>query len=353
MGQRVIIVGGGVIGAAAAFRLAATGAKVTVIDAGGGATSASFGWINASFYHGEDHFRLRLAGMHAYERLARDLNVPVARCGCLSWEFSGAVLDETFAELTALAYPVSILDAEAVRELEPRLANVPERTLYFPAEQAAEPSELVRALLMASGAQIVTGVRVTGLATRGDQITGVITQTGVLNADEVLVVAGTGTSGIVAEVGVAIPMLDRPAYVLETRPVDPILSHILATKAGEVRQRPDGVLVMPTSVSHQSDGTERLTMSPPEAAASALARLRSVFPDQDLDWARVSRAERPVPGDQLPVVGRVRQGLSVAVMHSGLTLAAVMGEMLAQEISHGPTNETQSLLSSFRPERFV
>ena len=59
---------------------------------------------------------------------------------------------------------------------------------------------------------------------------------------------------------------------------------------------------------------------------------------------------RPVPGDGLPVVGQGPiQGLWIAVMHSGATLAPVVAELLAEEITGGPKSP---LLAHFRPARF-
>jgi D-hydroxyproline dehydrogenase subunit beta len=52
----------------------------------------------------------------------------------------------------------------------------------------------------------------------------------------------------------------------------------------------------------------------------------------------------------LPVVGQgPLAGLWIAVMHSGATLAPVVAELLADEISAG-TNSP--LLADFRPARF-
>ena len=66
--MKVVIVGGGIIGAALARYLVGQGADVLVINAGGGATAASFGWVNASFYLNEDRFRLRAEGIAAWRR---------------------------------------------------------------------------------------------------------------------------------------------------------------------------------------------------------------------------------------------------------------------------------------------
>ncbi|GAB1363672.1 hypothetical protein MASR1M32_29080 [Rhodobacter sp.] len=59
-------------------------------------------------------------------------------------------------------------------------------------------------------------------------------------------------------------------------------------------------------------------------------------------------AFRPVPGDGLPVIGAARPGLWLAVMHSGATLAAITGEVVAEEIDGGES----ALLAEFRPGRF-
>ena len=66
MAQKVMVIGAGILGAATAYELQKAGSDVTVIDSGqGGATQASFGWINASFYLDADHFRLRQQSLAA------------------------------------------------------------------------------------------------------------------------------------------------------------------------------------------------------------------------------------------------------------------------------------------------
>jgi D-hydroxyproline dehydrogenase subunit beta len=58
-----------------------------------------------------------------------------------------------------------------------------------------------------------------------------------------------------------------------------------------------------------------------------------------------------VPGDGLPVVGQgPLPGLWIAVMHSGATLAPIVAELLADEMTGGPDSP---LLAEFRPARFA
>ena len=59
-----------------------------------------------------------------------------------------------------------------------------------------------------------------------------------------------------------------------------------------------------------------------------------------------------MPTDGFPVVGNIEgyKGVFVAVMHSGVTLAPLIGRLLASEMLK---NSKNPLLDSFRPSRFV
>ena len=138
MGQRIAIIGAGIVGAAIAYRLAEAGQNVTVIEAGApasGASGRSFGWINASFFADEAHFKLRSEGIAAWRRLSMpDVRWP----GCLWFEDEGAGFDQMAAALFEMGYPVERLDGEAVALAEPGLATPPSRALRFAGEGVGE-----------------------------------------------------------------------------------------------------------------------------------------------------------------------------------------------------------------------
>ena len=84
-----------------------------------------------------------------------------------------------------------------------------------------------------------------------------------------------------------------------------------------------------------------------------IARIRQKLRGQpDVQLAQVKLGERPVPMDGLPVVGAVPgvPGVFVAVMHSGVTLGPLIGQLLAKEILQG---RSSPLMSSFRASRFA
>ena len=169
--MKVIVVGAGIIGASVAFHLARRGARVTLVEAAlpaGAASGRSFGWLNASFYLGADHYRLRLAGLEAWARLERDLGgLGLRWTGCLWWEEAGVDFDRVEGELAAFGYPCLRLTSNEVRRLEPALAKPPRDSLLLPGEGAVDLAQATGRLIDAAlglGADLCCGVPVQGIA---------------------------------------------------------------------------------------------------------------------------------------------------------------------------------------------
>jgi len=354
--QHIVIIGAGIIGAAIACNLQSASTQVTIVDAGNAnATNASFGWINASFFANDHHFALRQEGMKAYGRLPSDLELPINWSGCLCWENEGAALDAQYEELVELGYDVKLIDAQEFARLEPNVPDVPERSLYFNGEAAADSGELAKALLLnavKNGARHIAGTQVTDFKRDGKKVVGVETTAGAISSDDVVIAAGTSTGNLASMLGVQVPMLDRPGLMIRTKPIRPFLEHVLVSETGEVRQLPDGSVIMPAAVGHQGDTATHITGNVHEHADQAMGRLRNLLPNADLELAQMTLAYRPVPQDGLPVVGRILDGAYVATLHSGITLAALMGELIASELSNEVSHKTEKWLSLYRPKRF-
>jgi glycine/D-amino acid oxidase-like deaminating enzyme len=350
---QTLIIGAGITGATLAFQLSRRGEGVTLISThaeGGLASAASFGWLNASFFLNQPHFHLRHEGLAAHHRLKEALPaVPTTFQGCLWYEATGPAQEETAFDLATLGYKVATLTKAEIAARLPALGPVPDSALFFPEEGVANPADLARALIAASGAQVIRATVSAVIETQG-KATGVLTDIGPLTADRVILATGTGTPAVLQPFGYTLPMLQRPGLMIATNPLPPICPVILATPDQEVHQDAQGHLIAPASAGHQSDHAEALGAFPVVVNAT-LQRLRTLFPGQDIHFARQAMALRPVPGDGLPVVGQgPLTGLWIAVMHSGATLAPVVAELLAEEITGGPESP---LLAEFRPTRFA
>ncbi|MEL6958303.1 MAG: FAD-dependent oxidoreductase [Pseudomonadota bacterium] len=353
--MRVVVVGAGIMGASIAWHLTRSGAEVIVVGSGAPAASAaSFGWINASFFHDAAHHRLRAEGLSAHRRLLDALpDVPLSFPGALWWEAQGADLQAFKDQLSALDYPVAALQRAEVQTLEPAIAGLPEEALLFHTEGVADPGRVASDLIRQSGAKMIRGVRVTGI-TGARSVTAVETEIGPIAADKVVVAAGNGAPDILRSVGITLPMLRRPGVMVMTKPVTARLSHTLVTPHGELRQLPDGRLMASAVANHQGDDSEDVIETPEAIAARVLAWLDPMIRDERVEWDEVTLAHRPVPQDGLPVIGSAGpEGLHVAVMHSGVTLAAIAGEVTAAQVLGTATNAQMALVAPYGPERFV
>jgi glycine/D-amino acid oxidase-like deaminating enzyme len=353
MQPHILILGAGITGAALAYRLTQRGARVTVLEAGlpaRAASGGSFGWINASFFLSDAHFHLRHAAMAAHPALAVELGLDPAPQGCLWYEAEGPEFDQMQDRLTGLGYPLRRLERAKIAVLEPHLAHPPDRALLFPTEGAVDLAALTERLIAAAtagGARLLAGTAALALTEGQGRVTGARIADGAIAADHTILATGTGTPALLAPLGLTLPMLPRPGALFQSQPLPPLLTHILATPEQEVRQDAAGRLIAPAAAQHQSDAAEHLP-EPGAMTAATLARLQALFPQAEIREGCLIRSERPVPGDGLPAVGAVLPGLSMAVMHSGATLAPHVADLLTAEVLGQGDSPA---LAPFRPAR--
>ena len=99
---------------------------------------------------------------------------------------------------------------------------------------------------------ILTGVEVTGLRRDSNNRVGSVqTTAGDIEADVVVVAAGTATTAVAALAGVSVPQAESPGVVIRTSPMPPLLHNVPVVYAPpledgrreiHLRQCPDGRL---------------------------------------------------------------------------------------------------------------
>ena len=90
----------------------------------------------------------------------------------------------------------------------------------------------------------------------------------------------------------------------------------------------------------------------PEGARETLAAAQTILPGlTSADLESATPGLRPMPDDELPIVGFAGPvgGVYVAVTHSGVTLAALIGRLVASEILEGAPCDW---LAPYRLSRF-
>ncbi len=221
--MHVIVVGGGIVGTAAAAFLAQAGARVTLVEREGLASGASgansgvvqhpFDPVLAALYRATVTCYRDLSAADAGFRLAAEPN------GMLYVSADGAAVTR-LADSLGRSFPdlaVEVVDGPAIERLEPSLAGglVACRVgIGFPVQPGAS-TYAYATLAERHGATVRLG-REAALARAGMTITGVIIDGTRLQADAVLVAAGPWTSGLLDPAGRWAAIRPRWGVVVET-----------------------------------------------------------------------------------------------------------------------------------------
>jgi glycine/D-amino acid oxidase-like deaminating enzyme len=370
---RVGVVGAGIVGASVAYHLSEVGARVTLFEKaqpGSGATQNSFAWLNA-FVEDPQYRALRLQSLMAYHDLDLPLKLGIVWGGYTHWANTTAEvqsLRESAAQMSATPYPVRPIDAAELIAMTPSLMPGPVAAAFFSRiDGHLNPVEVTLRFLDAArqrGATVMLQCEVQGLDRKHGALTGVQTNQGHFPLDRLIVAGGVDTPSILAMTGFDLKLRHSPGILAHSAPTS-IVTPIIFDAPGNLsfKQMADGSIV----------GTD--SPEPPDIAVHQGIRARAAaFPDEGLramhgnriltkvaeflpasrgvTLERLTLGFRPMPLDELPVVGAL-PGMSdvhVAVTHSGVTLAPILGRYVTQEVMTGSRIEA---LAPFRPERFA
>lgn len=357
---RVVVVGAGIVGASIAYHLAREGAEVTVCERerpAAGATSRSFAWINSTFSkQPRSYYELNLAGMAAWRRLEGELegNLRVQWGGSVEWYPPGKGADQLRTDLRrhqAWGYAARALDEDHLRRLLPGVVSGPVAAASWSEQEGSvDPVHAVRVLLAQAerlGSRLLHPCTVTGLDLVGGRIAAVRTDGGRLEADTVVLAAGVGSPQVAALAGVKVPLKDSPGVLAHTAPLPRGLPLVALCPGAHVVQRPSGRVVTGSSFAGSP------LMSADEATGRGLLREAERFLPflEGAALAETTLGWRVMPEDEMPILGFVagRPNLYLAAMHSGVTLAPLVGQHAATEILDGVPVEA---LEPYRLSRF-
>jgi glycine/D-amino acid oxidase-like deaminating enzyme len=168
-------------------------------------------------------------------------------------------------------------------------------------------------------------------------------------ADHVVLAAGLGSVPLLAAEGIALPLEGRDGMLVNSKPTKKkFLDALINDKDLHMRQT-----IVEGRIRAGADYTGGdVGDDPQETAEKLFAQVQASLVDGDeLEFDYYTIGTRPDPEDGLPILGPVTglAGLTVAVMHSGVTNAAIVGELLSKQIL---TGESDPALEHFRFDRF-
>ncbi|MDP3968864.1 MAG: glycine oxidase ThiO [Nocardioides sp.] len=301
--QRVVVLGGGIVGLACADELVHAGHDVTVLDPspGGGASRAAAGMLapgGEAWFGEEPLLRLGLDSAARWPAYAADLErrsghrVDLRATGTLLVGCDHDDLTEvrrTAALLEQHEVVVEDLDRRELREREPTLTSRVAGGAYLPHDHQVNPRRVTTALLHLLGPR----VRHQRGATTGD---GVRLDDGThLTADVVVLATGTGMPGT------------RPVRgeIVRARTDDPPRRVVRAQVHGDrvyVVPRADGEVVIGATVEEHAPAQQPLpTLG---GTARLLENARTLLPGLErAELLEVLARDRPGSPDNGPLIG--------------------------------------------------
>ena len=228
---RVAIVGGGILGCAAAWHLARAGTRDVVVlerdDLNAATTSQAAGLIGQlrtsevkSSIVGQT-----LADIAGFE--AEGLVSGFTRTGSLRLALTPEREDEIREQVSAarrFGVDATLVGADDIKRLAPGVAPVKDHpAAWMPNDGYAEPYTLATTYATAArrlGVTFVSGCEVLGIRVVGGRARGVTTRDGDVEAEAVVIAAGAWTGAIAARAGGAIPAFAIRHQAWVTAPMD-------------------------------------------------------------------------------------------------------------------------------------
>ncbi|HSJ50907.1 MAG TPA: FAD-binding oxidoreductase [Actinomycetota bacterium] len=366
----VVVVGGGVVGASAAYHLAAAGAgRVLLLERedhlAAGSTGACAGGFRGQF-SSEVNIRLSLASVPMITGFTETHGLPLdlARDGYL-FLVRGEELWRDFVAANALQRSLGVraelLSPEEAAELAPgiSLEGVVGAT-YGPDDGIADPSGLTQGyatLARRAGVEIELATAVTRVLVDRDVVAGVETAAGQIHSPAVVNAAGPWAGQLARTAGVELPLEPIPRHVLVTGPFPGVLERrtlvIDAASSFYLHREGAGVLM---GMGSPGEGASFDTR-PDERfmAEELLPTAVRVFPaleEASVEHSWVGLYE--MTPDRHPILGEApgMRGFYLANGFSGhgFQHAPVVGKLLAEMIVEGEARTVD--VSSLGLERF-
>lgn len=178
-----------------------------------------------------------------------------------------------------------------------------------------------------------------------------------------MVLAVGASSDIIKTVAhVDIKQRTTPGIIVITKPMPALLNGILVAPGVHIHQRLDGRIVLgeqagtPDTQAHKMRLADRPNDYP--NTSLALDHAQRIIQQASIYLPEMSAAQvedvfigwRPLPLDGHPVLGfsDSASNVYIAVTHSGVTLAPILGKLIAQELN---TQEPLAILNEYRPSR--
>ena len=342
--MQVSIIGGGIIGLSCALELAQVGLEVRIFEraefgreaswAGGGILWPLYPWRYATPVHA----LARWSAMR-YPRLCAELTAQTGidpqwtRSGLLM--FDQEVQDDAWAWQRMQDEAITQLDAPALGQLEPMLADQPRIALHFPQVAQVRNPRMLQAMLARLrqlGVELHPHEGLRQWSVKGDRIAGFTTNRAIYDAEGPIVMTSGAWSGNLLQdlspPSISVRPVRGQMLLLQARPS--FLRHILLNQGHYAIPRRDGLIVFGSTL--EDTGFDKSTSD--SARLALLEAAYQIHPAlAELPVLRHWAGLRPHAAGGIPLICRHPrfEGLYVNAGHyrNGLLMAPASARLLA------------------------
>lgn len=360
----VLVVGGGIVGLAIAWRARGRGLTVTLCERGGlpsyGAASHVAAGMLAPVAEADPQERPLLSlGLDSAARwpafaqelqAASGIDVGYRTCGTLVVARDRDEAEHVDREIRLreeLGVPVARLLPSAARRLEPALAPAIRSAFHAPADHTVDPRSVCEALVTAcEGAGVVlrTGAVVTGVDGRG-----VMLQSGErMRAGRVVLAAGAWSARIDGLPGLCVRPVKGQLLRLNARAGEaPLLDHVVRWDGGYLVPRGDGRVMLGATMEDRGYDTAVTALGVYELLRDAGELVPGVL---ELDLECAIAGLRPATPDNAPLLGDWNDVVLACGHHrNGVLLTPVTADRIGALLA----GEDAGIDRAFAPDRFA
>lgn len=364
----VVVVGGGIVGAATAYYLARSGLKPTLLEAGGpisggAASPACAGGVR---HQGRTASEIPLAleaiglwpGLEG--ELESDLHYRRDGMTVVTDDPDRTVLlAERAAAEQALGLDTRLVEGGELHRMIPGLNPGVVAGTYCPLDGHADPMRTVNALLEGAkrlGVRVIHNCPVVGLEVHSGRVAGLRTADRNISCDITVLAAGAWSADLAATAGLRLPLRTYALQMMVTARRAHELDQVLGWLGHglSLKQVPDGGFVIGGGWPARFAGTGHRTDLVPGAMAKSARTAVSLYPGlARLPVIRAWAGKEAFTADESQILGPVSglDGLILATGFSGhgFAIGPGVGRLLARYITLG---EWPELLTPFLLSRF-
>lgn len=412
--KSVVVVGGGVVGLAAAYYLTKAGRQVTVVERDAtllsGSSSGNAGMIVPShfiplsapgvigqglkwMFNPKSPFSLKpridlelarwlwlftrhsnaghvkrsekllrdfgLASRGLHVELAQEENFDLKKRGLLMLCQSQKTLDEeaeVASEAVRLGLSAKVVGYHDLSDFEPETEINALGGVWFEQDCHLSPMDFVSALRAAirKGGGTFLEEEVTDFSREGEEVRGVVTQTGTcIEADKVVLAGGVAMQKLLSKLGLRAPMQGGKGYSLTLKEPRKALRICSLLKEGRVAVTPMGKTLRVAGTMEICGSDRSISRARLQGVMESFCQFYPDFEVSDFEGIEPWVGLRPCSPDGLPYLGSLpnQERVIVATGHSmlGLSLAPATGMLIEKMVSG---EECEIDIQALDPTRF-